>query len=287
MFRKEDIIFIINPNSGSSKNFASKIKYLEAENITYYMSQSIEKFDSFMSENANQYKVFVLVGGDGTVNYFLQYINRYPQIVLAILPNGSGNGFAREMGFKNNIVRLVSQILNGKIQTVDLIKVNNQFSCNMIGLGIDSLVANEFSSSKERGLMTYVKLTLKTLLNYKPIEATIHINDKIIKGKYLMINIANTRQFGNNAFISPQSKYNDGLIELILLESMPFHFLFLRLIQMFTKSLKTSKYITYIETKKLKIESNAAYFHLDGEPFALQNKGLTIEVQQSFQVIKP
>ena len=61
-------------------------------------------------EKANQYKVFVICGGDGTINSSLQYFVNNPEFAMAVYPTGSGNGFAREL-----ILRKI-YLFVGKIQ---------------------------------------------------------------------------------------------------------------------------------------------------------------------------
>ncbi len=82
-----------------------------------------------------------------------------------------------------------------------------------------------------------------------------------------MISIANTRQFGNNAIISPQSKPDDGIFELVLVKPFPFYLYPSFIFRMFTNTLKASKYIDYIPVRnQVEIISDFKYYHIDGEP---------------------
>jgi diacylglycerol kinase family enzyme len=65
-----------------------------------------------------------------------------------------------------------------------------------------------------RGFKNYIKVSLKTFFNYRPIKVKF-LDEKYqqYNGRYLMLNIANTRQFGNNAYIAPkQAKVTVWLI---------------------------------------------------------------------------
>jgi diacylglycerol kinase (ATP) len=282
----KDIIFIINPNSGSNNSkgiIEALINY--DKNVHYFISESISAFDDFFRININNYKVLVICGGDGTVNNSLKYLTKNKGITLAILPNGSGDGFANELGFKKDIKGLIKQILKGETESVDLVKVNDEYSCNMIGVGLDSHIAAEFEGSSKRGLKSYIYYTLKALFSFKPIKAEIDVNESKISGTFQMINIANTRQFGNNAYIAPDAKYNDGLLELVLMRPIPFYLIPSVIIKMFKGALKDSKYIQFIKTKQLTLKTDAKNYHVDGE-FRPMSKELSIAIDQQFRIIK-
>jgi diacylglycerol kinase family enzyme len=65
-----------------------------------------------------------------------------------------------------------------------------------------------------------------------------------------MVNIANTRQFGNNAYIAPHASKSDGLVDMVLGKKFPFFYSMLFAFRMFTKKLKQDDYITYLPVSK-------------------------------------
>ncbi len=285
MIQLKDIVFIFNPNSGKRKS-VDLISDLLAVNpdANYFISHSLGEFDAFFKTEVNNYKVVVICGGDGTINTTLKYL-REKDIALAVLPNGSGNGFARELGFKNDIKFLIDQILLGKSILVDLIKVNDDFSCNVIGLGIDSYVTTEFDKGRNRGLKGYIYNSFLALFKYKPIDAELTFGKGTITGKYFMICIANTRQFGSGAFIAPDAKYNDGLLEVALIRPIPFYRLPSLVYRLFKGTLKKSKYVEYLQTGSIHIKSNSGSYHVDGEPKAMGSP-LDISIVGQFKVVK-
>lgn len=280
----EHVVFIVNPNSGkrTSKIISSLLKV--DKDINYFLSNNVEEFDVFFT-SIEKYKVVVICGGDGTINNTLKYIADKKNIKLAVLPSGSGNGFARELGFKNDLKRLIGHITKGKTEKVDLVKVNNDYSCNVMGLGIDSYIASEFATKTMRGLKTYIYCTAKALIHYRPIEAEITVNDSTIKGVYQMINIANTRQFGNNAIIAPKAKYNDKILDLVLVKPIPAYLIPFYTYKLFTGRLNDSRYIQFIKTKKVTIKSNSSSYHLDGEPKTMRQP-LNIYVDRQIDIIR-
>lgn len=285
MIQLKDIVFIFNPNSGRKKS-TDLIEELLAINpkAKYFISHSLKEFDTFFKAEVHHYKVVVICGGDGTINTTLKYLIG-KDIALAILPNGSGNGFARELGFKNDIADLLEKIQRDETLAVDLINVNDELSCNVTGLGIDSYVTTEFDKSRNRGLKGYIYNSIVSFFKYKPIEAELTLGESTIVGKYLMICIANTRQFGSGAFIAPEAKYNDGLLEVALIRPIPFYQLPVLVYRLFNGSLVNSKYVEFRQSKSITIKSNSHSYHVDGEP-KIMKKQLDISITHQIKVVK-
>lgn len=285
MDQSKDIIFIFNPNSGRRKTVDLIKDLLEINpNARYFISHSRQAFDQFFDTEVHQYKVVVICGGDGTINSALKYLVG-KDIALAVIPNGSGNGFARELGFKNDIKKLLHQIHRGDTLAVDLIKVNDDLSCNVTGLGIDSYITTAFDGRKGRGLKGYIYTSFLAYLKFKPIHAKVMFDNASIDGKYLMVCIANTRQFGSGAFIAPEAKYHDGLLEVVLIRPAPFYVVLALIFKLFWGKLSSSKYISFFQTASLIIESDSTSYHVDGEPKKMTSS-LHISIIGQISVIK-
>ena len=266
------ILFIINPNAGKRntqrllhqlKPFRSAIQVKQTE----YSGHG----NQIVKTELNKYDVFVAVGGDGTINEIASALVGTDK-KLAVFPSGSGNGFAREMGFRKNIRHLLRSIEKEETVQTDVIQLNDHFCFNMAGVGFDSAVAHHFSNGQNRGFWSYVSSTVQTFFRFQPFEATIKVDEQTIHGRFFMISIANTRQFGSNAFISPQSNPTDGQIELALVSPIPIWQAPNFVIQLFAGTLKPSKYIQFVPCKhEVTLTTSEKRFHLDGEPLKLES----------------
>jgi len=265
---KKEILFIINPNSGNKKasKLIQKIHSIDSD-IEAVVTRNLEELENIFRINIEKFTAFILVGGDGSVNEAIKYLINRNDKILGVFPAGSGNGFARELGFKKNIQTLIEDVKKGETLFVDILSVNNKNCINVAGLGFDSFVAHQFQKSKSRGFKNYIVSTLKSITTFRPFYAEIIIDSMKLKGEFQMITIANTRQFGNNAIISPQSIPNDGIFELVLVKQFPFYLYPKFVIKMFRGTLKDSKYISYFKVKKqVEITSTFNKYHIDGEP---------------------
>ena len=284
----KDIVFIINPHSGKKKpeSLVKNLKKIDSS-FAIFVSNTIDEFDIFIKENIDKYKVFVIAGGDGTINYFAQQVFSKNDKAIAIIPLGSGNGFARELGFRIPLKKLIDTIYAGETIDVDVMELNNKKFINAAGIGFDSCVAHLFALRKRRGLTGYFFTTLKCLRQFKNLRAKISFDGKVIEGKFKMISFANTRQFGNNALIAPKARPNSGKLDIVLVKPFPILYYPIFLINMFTGRLKDSKYISYYQVESdLTIHSSFTKYHIDGDPIEFNETSILKIHKGAIRVIR-
>ncbi len=262
-------LFILNPYAG-----VQPVKFIISEelkrrknDLSYFKSLSIDESGSLIKKSFDDYDIFVAAGGDGTVRCVAAKIVGTKKI-LGVLPMGSGNGFAKEFGFRQNIPSLIRDIKKGESIKTDIIEINEMLCLNAAGVGLDSFVAHSFDKLKTRGLWSYVLVTLINFLKLRPVHVEIQIEGKEpVSEDLFVLTIANTRQFGNNAFIAPAAKPNDGIIDLALIKPFPKIIAPVIVYRLFKGTLKNSKYVNYIKTDKpFTIRTGEKRFHIDGEP---------------------
>jgi YegS/Rv2252/BmrU family lipid kinase len=282
-------LFILNPTSGVPPvNFiVSKELDLRKNELTYVKSLSISDTDLKLKENLDKYSVFIAAGGDGTVHSVASGLVGSDKI-LGVLPLGSGNGFAKEFGFRLNVRSLLSDIKKAESVNIDVIEINEKLCLNVAGIGLDSFVAHSFSTLKLRGFLPYVALTFKTFLQLRPFHVKIKIDgEETISEKLFVLTIANTRQFGNYAFIAPKALPNDGKIDLVLIKPFPKILGSIFIIRLFTKRINKSKYVRHIQTdKEIVIETEETRFHIDGEPLEISGKVVVRIKKETLKVLR-
>jgi len=287
-YTNKDIVFIVNPNSGKKKpeKLINQIKKIDP-NFIIHITKSIEDFDNLIGEIIDKYSVFIVAGGDGTINYFSQHLFNNKDKVLAVIPRGSGNGYAKELGFEINIQKLIDSIYKGDTIDTDVIEINDKKFINAAGIGFDSCVAHKFAKRNSRGFKGYFLSTLKCMRQFKHFRAKLTFDGKEIDNKFKMITLANTRQFGNNALIAPKANPRSGMLDLVMVEPFPFYYYPIFVINMFTGRIKESKYISYYQVKSdLKIEASFNKFHIDGDPVVFDQISIVKIHPGSMRVIR-
>ena len=280
---KKRICFIINPISGiSKKNNLPEIilsnlnlnKFDASFQFTEYKGHAIQIAIEAVKGKAD---IICAVGGDGSVHEVAKgLINS--SCCLAIIPCGSGNGFARHLGLPLKIEKAIDRINNGKELIADTGMLNVHHFINVCGFGFDAQIAHQFDKNPKRGFKTYARLVLKEFKNFKAQTVIIKNGNEIIEKNIFLTSVANASQFGNGFKISPQSDISDGKLELLLFRKTALRKMFMDLIKFFNGRIHQSKHSILIpfEEIELHLENNIA--HVDGEPLILENNIAIIRV---------
>ncbi len=279
-------LFIVNPDSGVIPvNYVMSLGLdLRKDELTAVKSLSKEETVKLIADNWEKHDFYIASGGDGTVHTVATQLVNSDKI-LGVLPLGSGNGFAREFGFKLNVNSLLSDVRKAETMSIDIIEVNDKMCLNVAGIGLDSFVAHSFNNLRLRGIIPYIWLSLKTFAQLRPFHVKISSDGKeLVNEELFVVTIANTRQFGNNAFIAPDARPNDGIIDLVLIKPFPKILGPSFVIRLFTKRINRSKYVNHIRTEKeIVIETPENRMHIDGEPVNSDGK---VHVKIKREVLK-
>lgn len=277
---KPNILFIINPNAGKRRvrRLLKKFSAYQSK-IIIRQTEYPQHCQQIIREELDQYDVFVAVGGDGTVNEAASALAGSKK-KLAVFPAGSGNGFAREFGFNQDIDNLIQLIEKRQTIASDVLLVNKKISVHVSGVGYDGAVAHDFTQLKGRGFWNYFLSTMRVIVNYKPIEASIQFEGRSIKGKFFMIDIANSAQFGYGARLAPKANPTDGYFDLVLVKPLTWlEFPFFSL-KLFLGKLKPGKKIQYFTCQSpVTITTSEKKYHIDGEAVELPQQ-VEVEIRQ-------
>jgi diacylglycerol kinase family enzyme len=262
-------LFILNPYAGIPpvKFIISKELDRRRNELACFKSLSVDDSGALIKQNFNKYDVFIAAGGDGTVHTIASQLKGSDKI-LGVLPIGSGNGFAKELGFRTNIKSLLRDIEKNQILNIDVIEINNNLCLNVAGIGLDSFVAHSFDKLKTRGFWSYAGVTFTNFFRLKPLNVTITIEDEIpFTEDIFVLTIANTRQFGYNAIIASNARPDDGKMDIVMIKPFPKYLFPVFVYRLFTGNLNKSKYVKYFSTgKSFTIRTEETRFHVDGEP---------------------
>ena len=278
----ENILFIINPVAGTrtKQDIPSIIKKELGSQYKFKIVNTLRAghASELVKENIKSYKYFVAVGGDGTVNEVASALVNTDG-VLGIIPLGSGNGLARHLNVPLNIRKAV-KVFNGKfdIERIDTCEVNDIPYFMTSGVGFEAEIAKRFSIADGRGFYTYFKSSVKALKNYSPRIFNIEVDGKKFEVKALTLSAANSSQYGNNTFINPLADVQDGLLDLCILEPIPWYVSLGVLRRMFTKSIHKSSYYQLIRGKHITVKGDTEVFHFDGECTTNQRKDLEFKL---------
>jgi YegS/Rv2252/BmrU family lipid kinase len=272
--------FIINPNAGTKKltqyqAFMALIKS-NPNNSILETSMPLEAMELTRKALAAGASRIIAVGGDGTINEVASVLVN-TNIPLGIIPIGSGNGLARHLGIPLIPQSALELATTGTAQKMDVGVFNERCFFCTAGIGFDASVAHRFSAGSKRGFINYIKATFHTLFNYKPIQ--IAINNGPFE-KVFSLTIANANQFGNNAYISPLSSVQDGLLEIIKIKELSIFQAAIVGVRLFLGNIHKSKWVQTTACKSIHIKfQNKGAFHLDGEQLFTNSEEIKVQIQ--------
>ena len=172
--------------------------------------------------NPGDYDALVTMGGDGTHFHFLNgLLSAHPMAhlpALGIIPAGSGNSFAMDLGIFD-IHEAIHAISKKAPRPVDLIlaRGNSKFYfVNLAGLGFVTDVAQTASRFKFLKKTSYLLGVFHRLLTLKPFPMEIRIDGAIHKGEFCFAEICNSQFTGGTMHMAPGAKIDDGFMDLIL-----------------------------------------------------------------------
>lgn len=263
------ILFVINPVSGGNK------KTLWETGISQYFANTghqIRIFNlngkndtSLLREKITQFQPdkVIAVGGDGTIKLVAQQLIG-TQIPLGILPAGSANGMAHELGLPDTVEEALDVVMKGIIKTIDLISINDKEICiHLSDMGLNALVIKYYAMNRRRGKWGYAKAIIRVLWQRQLIKTEILINGEKILRSAFMIVLANARTYGTGAVINPSGDLSDGKFEVIILKELS---LFELLKMLLTHRPFDPQKTEILQTEEISISiRKRAYFQIDGE----------------------
>ncbi len=231
----------------------------------------------------------VAVGGDGTMNEVAQALLHTPT-ALALVPCGSGNGLALHLGLPRTALgalKLASGV-GGRIAAVDTGVANGRPFFNAMGLGLDADVSHRFNRLTRRGLPAYVRTAWAALRDLKSERCTVWSRDRREVIDAVLIAVANSDQYGNNARIAPGARVDDGALDLVVVKPLNLFAAAGIAARLFLGNIDASRHVTRVRGPHFVVERAApGLIHTDGETHAAAARVEIAVAPRSLRVLVP
>jgi len=284
------VVAIINPISGARGS--PEIARHRAELAKALLSSAGVAYEVRITERAGhayelaceaierQTSLVFAWGGDGTMNEVGRALAFSPTS-LALIPAGSGNGLARELGIPFDPTQALKNALHGTDRAIDVGEIGGQLFFNAAGVGFDAHVTTMFNHRPKgrRGLLSYAAIATRELFSYQPEPYTITTDEETIHAPALLIALANSRQYGNGAIVAPDANLSDGCLDLVIIQSRSALRTLWEARRLFTRTLGKS---TAVETRRVTqatiMGQQPLCLHVDGEPLANTETTLSVRL---------
>lgn len=269
-------LFIINPvaGKGEQQDIQQKVMdYCTDHDLTCYFLETTGENDSARIRNALKTyapDIAFACGGDGTVS-MLGTVLRGTSIAMGIIPRGSANGLATELGLPYNVHDCLDVLLSSHRLPLDSLIINDNHDCfHLADVGYNAKLIHTFEKLEERGKLGYAKGFLRTMRQRTTATMTYTCPKGKKTSKVIMAVFANARMYGTGAIINPEGRLNDGKFELILFQPWPrWYFLFLAFLSLVGR-IKTSRYVKSISLTKVTVALQTPLpLQIDGEPIGM------------------
>jgi len=167
----------------------------------------------------------VVVGGDGTVyevaNGLLGHGTDMPAV--AIVPAGTGNSLAHDLG-ATDFESAMAVISQGRTRTIDAGRYEWAGACryflNVLGVGFVAAVARRSIRLKELGHLSYVLSVFMELVRMRDFHLILEVDGHTVECQNHFVEVCNSRYTAGNMLIAPQADLSDGLLDIVLLNSI-------------------------------------------------------------------
>jgi diacylglycerol kinase (ATP) len=282
--QKHKVKLIVNPNAdlGRAWQWASNLRPVVEEfggadwSGTVYPTHAIDLAGQAAAEG---YDLIIAVGGDGTIHEVINGLMQVPaerRPRLGVVPVGTGNDFAHNIGMKTRPEFAMRQIFTGQPKKVDLAMVEDgrgrrEYFDNTMGIGFDATVnIRSRNIPFVRGFLVYFVSVIQTIiLNHEAPRMQVTTDRESWDENNLLLVLCNGPREGGGFYVAPEARIDDGVLNYVRITkvSRP---LMLRLVPEVMKGThgRFSQVRMGTFNKLLLKSDRPLYIHADGEIFA-------------------
>jgi diacylglycerol kinase (ATP) len=259
------ICIIVNPAARGVRARLERLKRL-TRNVVIRTTEGPGDAEAQTERAVEQgYGTIVAAGGDGTINEVVNGIGSAP-VALGILPMGTVNVMAMELGIPFDLVAAWKVIRGGKVRLIDLASANGHLFVQMAGIGLDAQIVERNSRhvKKVLGPLSYLLTATQVAAERPPRLRVISDGLPTVEGSFVLV--GNGRFYGGPFSLFKEADMQDGLLDVCVFK----HMNYLALMRYFRGTLfgSLTKFsdVHYFKARALRVEANRHVpFEADGE----------------------
>ncbi len=293
---RSSIVLISNPaaRSASLKKFDYAAVFLKKKGFDTKIHLTEKKGDATrIAAEAVTEKPYAIMaaGGDGTINEVINGMVK-SDVPLAILPLGTTNVLAKELGIPEEISGALDIAVSRPPKTVSLGRIellsedtteSPRYFCLMAGIGFDGKAVHDVDEAikKKSGKAAYIWSGLKNFLHYAPNRLFYEINGKEYTG-YCSIT-GKASRYGGNFKITPDADLSEPFLYTCIFQGNRRSDLLRYVFKTVSGSLLKERDIVYLKSSSVEV-LGTAHIQIDGDYFGVTPAKITVE-KDALQII--
>ena len=164
------------------------------------------------------YKIIVAAGGDGTVSSVAAAVIDSGKI-LGILPLGTLNHFARDMGIPSDLETAARTIIDGHTIEVDVAEVNDRIFLNNSSLGLYPIIVREREKRQRLGLgkwPAFIWATVQAFRRFPFLDVQLRVNGALLDRTTPFVFIGNNEYAMNLFNIGVRERLDRGVLSIYI-----------------------------------------------------------------------
>jgi len=296
------ISIYLNAKASGTDRFVWEKKlreYLFRHQLIIHTPSSIDELKKEVACDIKEGTEYIFsVGGDGTANVLIQELAG-TQVRLLIIPTGTANDLASELGISRNIKKIITMFQNRQIEPIDLININGKYMITNGGIGLASDVATSINTLRAkfpifRDIMRYTGDQIYSMIlgfnvvkwNFPIYNIQVESNNlenKLLKVKTSMLFINNQPTLAGKFNLAPATNNQDGKFNVTIFTHKTRKSLIQAILNIKKGNFPTNDpNLIFFETDNVKLTN------LDKKPLLFFGDGEQLITDQFFDVtIKP
>lgn len=218
------IFCLINGHAGSAGSSPHTVEglFLNHGITAHIVEPSDTSSITTLTKDAIQknYDVIVAGGGDGTVNAVASAIIGNSAIKLGILPMGTLNHFARDLGIPIDMEKAVETIVAGHVKSIDVGEVNGKVFINNSGLGLYPAMVRlreGLQKSGHRKFLAAIWASLRIFARFRRLSLELHPpGGAVVKRNTPMLFVGNNPYDTSLTTLGARSSLDMGLLWVVM-----------------------------------------------------------------------
>jgi diacylglycerol kinase (ATP) len=216
-----EVLVILNPAARSERagNIVERLRVLVDDEAAIIVTTEAGEARALAAAAAERgASMVVAAGGDGTINEVVNGLAG-SGTALGVLPVGTMNVFAAELGVPSRLRDAWRVIRAGHLRTIDLARANRHYFVQLAGVGLDAQVVKEttWTSKRNFGPLSYLFSTAQIAAR-KPPRLVVENEGKVCEGSFVLI--GNGRFYGGPIAFFKKARVDDGLLDVLVFKRM-------------------------------------------------------------------